>query len=418
MLFNVADSTKVPVFPSSDLPSSDLSIVEQLNTPEKLGDFLKGRLENLDNHINTLIAQENLEEIKGEKPVAGQVRARSPSLTVEDIDERKRLKREKDTVSRGLETNNLSVGSKPKVFFKNQHSHPIFNGRPFGNSGPPITLYSDTFVKFLNDFNNVDQIIPPDFLQWTEQLIIAASDSYIDEETRNTKIRTIFSMKLGTVIIIEYGEGRQKCKKGGSDPTIQGAIYYRDYWLIKSEDVAVYHPSLLPWQVQVNLRIPDQTLRSAIFSSYSTGSNWWNYDLFHLYNSDNNEIRFGRLKMIVMEYINGTSLDQILKDGTIDSLSHQARQAILDNVTAAIQLLHDNKFVFADLRPPNIMINETDQRAMLIDFDWCGIHDLERYPPSMNSKLPWPTGADPGTVLRKEHDTYWLDLLRKSLNLQ
>ncbi|GBC01176.1 hypothetical protein RclHR1_00410003 [Rhizophagus clarus] len=134
-----------------------------------------------------------------------------------------------------------------------------------------------------------------------------------------------------------------------------------------------------------------------------------------LHCSDNNEIRFGRLKMIVMEYINGTSLDQILKDGTIDSLSHQARQAILDNVTAAIQLLHDNKFVFADLRPPNIMINETDQRAMLIDFDWCGIHDLERYPPSMNSKLPWPTGADPGTVLRKEHDTYWLDLLRKSL---
>ncbi|GBC01177.1 hypothetical protein RclHR1_00410004 [Rhizophagus clarus] len=299
MLFNVADSTKVPVFPSSDLPSSDLSIVEQLNTPEKLGDFLKGRLENLDNHINTLIAQEvngeafleitqvdlknlgiplgpakrilkKLKEVNNFSFLSysptitntyiilcfssrqtaqkthshyRQVRARSPSLTVEDIDERKRLKREKgyffilfnyqvdeltsflfsrpDTVSRGLETNNLSVGSKPKVFFKNQHSHPIFNGRPFGNSGPPITLYSDTFVKFLNDFNNVDQIIPPDFLQWTEQLIIAASDSYIDEETRNTKIRTIFSMKLGTVIIIEYGEGRQKCKSNGTFATIR-----------------------------------------------------------------------------------------------------------------------------------------------------------------------------------------------------
>ncbi|CAB4405079.1 unnamed protein product [Rhizophagus irregularis] len=49
MSFNVAGST------TSDL---SLSTVKELNTPEKLNSFLKGRLENIDTHINTLTAQE------------------------------------------------------------------------------------------------------------------------------------------------------------------------------------------------------------------------------------------------------------------------------------------------------------------------------------------------------------------------
>ena len=64
MSFNIAGSfTSVPIIFSSDLSSSDLLIVEKvkkLNTLKKLNSFLKGRLTNLDNHINTLIAQEIL----------------------------------------------------------------------------------------------------------------------------------------------------------------------------------------------------------------------------------------------------------------------------------------------------------------------------------------------------------------------
>ncbi|CAI2201106.1 6064_t:CDS:1, partial [Funneliformis geosporum] len=59
MSSNVAGfSTRVPVIPLSDLSSSDLPTVKELNTPEKLSSFLKRRLKNLDSHINTLIAQE------------------------------------------------------------------------------------------------------------------------------------------------------------------------------------------------------------------------------------------------------------------------------------------------------------------------------------------------------------------------
>ncbi|PKB98012.1 hypothetical protein RhiirA5_432113 [Rhizophagus irregularis] len=49
MSFNVAGSS------TSDL---SLSTVKELNTPEKLNRFLKGRLENIDTHINTLTVQE------------------------------------------------------------------------------------------------------------------------------------------------------------------------------------------------------------------------------------------------------------------------------------------------------------------------------------------------------------------------
>jgi hypothetical protein len=59
MSFNVAgSSTRVPNIPPSDLSLSDIPTVKELNTPEKLSGFLKGRLKNLDTHINTLTAQE------------------------------------------------------------------------------------------------------------------------------------------------------------------------------------------------------------------------------------------------------------------------------------------------------------------------------------------------------------------------
>ncbi|CAG8683858.1 10596_t:CDS:2 [Dentiscutata erythropus] len=49
---------------------------------------------------------------------------------------------------------------------------------------------------------------------------------------------------------------------------------------------------------------------------------------------------------------------------------------------------------------------------MLIDFDWCGKHDMDKYPPSMNKNLSWPPGAEPCALLKKEHDIHWLNLLR------
>jgi hypothetical protein len=109
-----------------------------------------------------------------------------------------------------------------------------------------------------------------------------------------------------------------------------------------------------------------------------------------------------------MEYVCGTSLDQL--GGSINA---ESCERIYKDVDNAIKLLHEKDFVFADLRAPNIMVYDTDegQRAKLIDFDWCGKHNVDEYPSSMNKKLSWPSGAQPGALLKKDHDLYWLDYL-------
>jgi hypothetical protein len=94
-------------------------------------------------------------------------------------------------------------------------------------------------------------------LRFAEELILEATKHYNIEDDRSEKMREMLSDKLGTIVVIEYGENkRQQCKSDGvlliqhglyiaysgvieikneigtgkNDPTIQGAIYYRDYW--------------------------------------------------------------------------------------------------------------------------------------------------------------------------------------------
>ncbi|RIB19165.1 hypothetical protein C2G38_2015932 [Gigaspora rosea] len=354
-------------------------------------------------------------------------------------------------------------------------------------------------------------------------------------------MRIMFLDKLGTVSVIEYGQGRMKCKSdgvftsttnidlitaylgifkgkneigtGGSDPTIQGAIYFRDYWSQSNVDKireCCCAPSFIisiagPWvcilgavflnrvviqpltdfiPLTINLRIPDQfnriarlfyallvafhrlqyfyqnlsldpsdqrffpyirefpsnegrvpfTYISELSDDY-TRTIWkaktddnrmivvkfaakYNFEAHNLcaiqdyapkllYCSNDEEAKtLGGLKMVIMEYVDSTSL------GQKHWINPVLWETIFNDVEAAIQLLHDNNFVFADLRAPNILIINATQHAMLIDFDWCGKHDVDKYPPSMNKNLSWPPGAKPCALLKKEHDIHWLNLLR------
>jgi len=229
----------------------------------QLNEFLKANLKNIDDHINTVTEIQKVDgdsfldltvvdlerwgipggpakkferlikEIR-EKTVAGRVRARSPSLSDEDFDtikRRKILEEYRTTIARGLEGNSPSVGANPENFFKTQETDPILNGRPLCNTGPPITLYNKVFGKFLDDFSNVNLKIPPDFLSWTEELILAATNYYGDEEERNEKIREKFSEKFGTLLLIEYGKKKQKCKSDGvivTEVNLMNACLLRD----------------------------------------------------------------------------------------------------------------------------------------------------------------------------------------------
>lgn len=159
-----------------------------------------------------------------------------------------------ETVDIGLKANSPSVGAKPSTFFTTQKNNPILNGRPLELTGPPISIYNRNFTQFLEDFNNTKLNLPPDILEWVMDIISASADTYPNEDGRMKKMREILSKKFGTIARTSYGkgcqcdglltakvdllidayigiiEGKNEIGSGGTDPSIQGAIYYRDYW--------------------------------------------------------------------------------------------------------------------------------------------------------------------------------------------
>ncbi|KAL5526114.1 hypothetical protein ACEPAG_7452 [Sanghuangporus baumii] len=69
--------------------------------------------------------------------------------------------------------------------------------------------------------------------------------------------------------------------------------------------------------------------------------------------------------------------------------------------------------VFRDLRIQNIILGPKG-KAMLIDFDWVGKHNVDRYPASWNNDAgKWSPSVDRRVLMDKAHDTFMLDKLRR-----
>ncbi|KAG8685675.1 hypothetical protein FRC11_010231, partial [Ceratobasidium sp. 423] len=112
-------------------------------------------------------------------------------------------------------------------------------------------------------------------------------------------------------------------------------------------------------------------------------------------------------RMIVMEYIDGIDLGRYAGPALPERVS--------EDITRALSILHAEDLVFGDLRPPNVMLVRDDAGtivgAKLIDFDWCGKHQEERYPFDMNNLITWASGVGPGALLDKQHDIDMMDRL-------
>jgi hypothetical protein len=82
-------------------------------------------------------------------------------------------------------------------------------------------------------------------------------------------------------------------------------------------------------------------------------------------------------------------------------------------VERAVEELHRIGIVFADLRKPNIMatgdIDAT--QVKLVDFDWCGRHELGRYPITLNDELNWHPGVKRNGIMSRDHDNWMLGKL-------
>jgi serine/threonine protein kinase len=112
------------------------------------------------------------------------------------------------------------------------------------------------------------------------------------------------------------------------------------------------------------------------------------------------------LIMVVMGYVSGQTAHQ-------KYCNQHLPRPIFEQVEEAISILHAKNIVFADLRHPNIMITK-DERVLLIDFDWCGVHEEDTYPVSLNdarnttNSINWHPDVKRGGRMAKEHDTFRL----------
>jgi serine/threonine protein kinase len=133
-------------------------------------------------------------------------------------------------------------------------------------------------------------------------------------------------------------------------------------------------------------------------------------ELLYCSTEDPHSEDLGGLVMAIMEYVPGKTAHERYGNNPLP-------QAIFNQVRNAVETLHTENIVFADLRPPNIMVTG-DERVMLIDFDWCGVHQKGTYPISLNDvqesdiSIDWHPDVKRGGRMMKEHDIYRLNTMK------
>ncbi|TFY61974.1 hypothetical protein EVG20_g6864 [Dentipellis fragilis] len=121
--------------------------------------------------------------------------------------------------------------------------------------------------------------------------------------------------------------------------------------------------------------------------------------------------------MVVMDYIPGETAFHRKEIQGKDVPS-----SVYEGVATAITKLHDERIVFGDRRPPDIMCvtpamepNSTARiRGMLIDFDWAGSDGIDRYPATFfDEGFNWAPGVVRYGMMDKSHDLVTPDQLQR-----
>lgn len=105
------------------------------------------------------------------------------------------------------------------------------------------------------------------------------------------------------------------------------------------------------------------------------------YDIF----SENNTAYY------VMEYIEGTSLNEMVKN--TGKLSEDKAYHYIQKVANALKCVHKNHINHLDVKPSNIMLRERDNEIVLIDFGTSKQYDVET---DMASTTTTPVGISAG----------------------
>ena len=119
---------------------------------------------------------------------------------------------------------------------------------------------------------------------------------------------------------------------------------------------------------------------------------------------DASEPLYGHLHMVVMDYVDSTTVYNAQKQNSLPEDFHEQVEAILSH-------LYGQGYVFGDLHSPNIMVMKS-KKVMFIDFDWVGKDKESRYPIKMAQSITWPDSVRNGLgVMKQKHNKYMLDQL-------
>ena len=122
---------------------------------------------------------------------------------------------------------------------------------------------------------------------------------------------------------------------------------------------------------------------------------------------------FGQVRMVVMDYV------EACDDADLPTLRERGQQ-----IAEVLKKLHDNGFVFGDLRQPNVIVAKEDKKVKFIDQDWSGRYkgssdglipdpkddEKPRYPLGLSNGVTWPIDVKEIGLqaITPEHDWFML----------
>lgn len=105
---------------------------------------------------------------------------------------------------------------------------------------------------------------------------------------------------------------------------------------------------------------------------------------------------YGGVKIVVMEFVIAPTAHERYFDSVVP-------RHVQEKVKEAVLLLHQRGIVWGDLRRPNVLVTDAEE-IKLVDFDWAGMENQQRYPPRMNNEIEWPDRVRPNAIMKKEDD--------------